>query len=123
MPRKKSSKQKASSESNAAVDGGTTMDSDWGSFELPLTTCSSGDEMTVIDLAVDSQLSARLRELGMVPGARIRLARAGQPLIIEIDETRFCLRGEEADGILVRVAEPVLAVTASSNVLEDADLA
>ena len=99
------------------------MNSDWGTVELPLTACASGDEALVIDLAVDSQLSARLRELGMVPGARVRVARAGQPLILELEETRFCLRGEEADGILVRLVEAEYASVASSNALEEADLA
>lgn len=75
-------------------------------FGLPLTDCCSGEEVEVVEMTADTALCARLRELGMVPGASIRVARAGSPMILEVGESRFCLRGEDAARVTVRVPLP-----------------
>jgi Fe2+ transport system protein FeoA len=74
------------------------------SFESPLSECQSGEEGEVISVDTDTTLAARLRELGIVPGARVRVSRAGSPLIVEVGSARLCLRGEEASRVLMRVA-------------------
>ncbi|MBX7255114.1 MAG: ferrous iron transport protein A [Candidatus Hydrogenedentes bacterium] len=75
-------------------------------FTLPLTDCGSGEEVEVVEMTADTALCARLRELGMVPGAPVRVARAGSPMILEVGESRFCLRGEDAARVTVRPQLP-----------------
>jgi Fe2+ transport system protein FeoA len=55
----------------------------------------------------DSQLAVRLRELGIVPGAQMMVKQSGQPMIVQVGETRLCLRGEEAGRVVVDVPLPV----------------
>lgn len=71
-------------------------------IEMSLTQCTEGDEVCVVALGSDSPLSARLRVLGVLAGVPIRVARSGSPLIIEVGETRLCLRANEADQVRVR---------------------
>ncbi|HRI87954.1 MAG TPA: FeoA domain-containing protein [Candidatus Hydrogenedentes bacterium] len=92
-------------------------------IECPLTACAAGDEAEILELAIDSGLAARLRELGLVAGSALRVVSAGSPMILEIGETRFCLRGAEADGIFVRVGQPGFAAAPFPSALEEADLA
>lgn len=73
------------------------------SFESPLSECQTGEEGVVASVDADTAVAARIRELGLVPGARIRVARAGSPLIVEVGSARLCLRGEEASRVLMRV--------------------
>ncbi|GMU93518.1 MAG: hypothetical protein AMXMBFR4_25760 [Candidatus Hydrogenedentota bacterium] len=80
---------------------------EWGEVNLALTDCRAGDECEVIDVHADSQLSMRLREMGMVSGARLRVARGGSPLILEIGEARVCMRGDDAARVRVRLAPPL----------------
>ncbi|MFA6244260.1 MAG: FeoA family protein [Candidatus Hydrogenedentales bacterium] len=75
-------------------------------FNLPLTECNAGEEVEVVELTADTALSARLRELGVMPGAPVRVARAGSPMILEVGESRFCLRGEDAARVTVRPQLP-----------------
>ena len=73
------------------------------SFESPLSECQSGEDGEIVSVDTDSALAGRLRELGIVPGARIRVSRAGSPLIVEVGSARLCLRGEEAARVRMRV--------------------
>ncbi len=72
-------------------------------FELPLTECEAGEEGEVVSLDADTGLGARLRELGLVPGAYVRAVRVGSPMIVEVGNARFCLRGDEASHVQVRI--------------------
>lgn len=74
------------------------------SFELPLTECDAGEEGQVVSLDIDTGLGARLRELGLVPGASVRVVRGGLPLIVEVGNARLCLRGEDVSGVMIRVS-------------------
>ena len=76
-------------------------------MELALTECAEGDDVFVVSLDGDSPISARLRVLGVMDGAPIRVVRSGSPLIIEAGETRLCLRANEASQ--VRVCPAALA--------------
>lgn len=73
-------------------------------FELPLTECEAGEEVEVVSLDADTGLGARLRELGLVPGVFVRAVRVGSPMIVEVGNARFCLRGEEASHVQVRIS-------------------
>ena len=68
-----------------------------------MTECAVGEDAEIVDVPDDTALAARLRELGMVPGAWVRMARQGPPVIVRLGDTRLCLRGEEAANVTVRV--------------------
>ncbi|MBM3279674.1 MAG: ferrous iron transport protein A [Candidatus Handelsmanbacteria bacterium] len=48
-----------------------------------------------------SRLFCRLREMGVVPGMRIRVLRTGASLVVQVEESRLCLRRRDAAPILV----------------------
>jgi len=67
----------------------------------PLSHCAVGSQNIVTEVAGTSPLSTRLRELGLLPGVRVRLLRAGSSLVIQIGETRLAVRRDDADAIRV----------------------
>jgi Fe2+ transport system protein FeoA len=69
-----------------------------------LSTWKSGDEGTVTGLEGSSPLAGRLQELGVIPGARIRVVQHGCPMLIQVGDSRICLRREDARGIHAQVA-------------------
>jgi Fe2+ transport system protein FeoA len=71
---------------------------------LPLPAIERDEEAVIQCLAGPGPLRARLQELGLLPGARVRVLASGSPCILLVGgQTRLCLRGEEADAILVRL--------------------
>ena len=72
-----------------------------GLAEGSLTMWPEGEEAAVVELAGASRLASRLRVLGVVPGARVRVLRRGCPTVIQVEEGRFCLRREDASAIRV----------------------
>ncbi len=70
--------------------------------EGPLAAWPEGDEGEIVEVAGTCCLTARLREMGAVPGARVRVLRAGCPTVIQLEEGRFCVRRRDADAIRVR---------------------
>ncbi len=66
-------------------------------------------EAVVVDLPGTDRLSARLRELGILPGVRLRVLRTGSRLVVQIGEDRFALRRADAAAILVSAAGPAAA--------------
>ncbi len=75
-------------------------------FELGLSGCNAGDEGEITEVTADSGAATRLRELGLMPGRRVRVLRAGSPMILMVNGTRLCVRGAEADAIRVRLSYP-----------------
>ena len=56
----------------------------------------------IIDSIIASpRLASRLRELGFLPGASLRVLRSGSALIVKIGETRLALRRSDATSILL----------------------
>ena len=104
------------------TDWGTTMYVETEIMDVSLTECAEGDEVFVVALDSDSTISARLRVLGVMAGVPIRIARAGSPLIIEVGETRLCLRANEADHVRVCPIDPAWSGVPLT-VAEDASLA
>lgn len=49
----------------------------------------------------NNQIAARLQELGFVEGQWIRVIKQGNPSIIQIGDSRFCLRQEQLACIAV----------------------
>lgn len=71
---------------------------------LPLPLVDRDENATVECLAASGPLRARLEELGLVPGARVRVLQSGSPLLLLVGGgTRLCLRADEADSILVQL--------------------
>jgi Fe2+ transport system protein FeoA len=71
---------------------------------LPLLAVARDEEAVIRCLAGSAPLRSRLQELGLVPGASVRVLAPGSPCILLIGgETRLCLRGDEADSVLVQV--------------------
>jgi len=67
-----------------------------------LADLASGDEGVVTDVPGSSPLVARLGELGVVPGARIRILRDVCPLVFQIGEDRLSIRKRDAAAIRVQ---------------------
>lgn len=76
-------------------------------MEIQLTECYADETLEVVDLPRETPLAGRLAELGVVPGRCVRVVRTGSPMILEMEEARFCLRAEEAAAIRVRLTFPV----------------
>ena len=67
-----------------------------------MTSWHNGEEGVITDVAGSLRLVARLREVGVLTGARIRVLRSGCPIIIQVEEGRFCLRRRDAACIRVQ---------------------
>ena len=63
-------------------------------------------EAIVVELPGTDRLSARLRELGVLPGAHLRVLRTGSRLVVQIGEARLALRRADAAAIQVCAADP-----------------
>ncbi|MBT4502462.1 MAG: hypothetical protein HOC74_32315 [Gemmatimonadetes bacterium] len=72
-----------------------------------LSEWRTGVEGIISEVAGSSRFASRLRELGVVPGQRIRVLRAECPLIVQVGEGRFCLRKRDAATIRVRPVPPL----------------
>ncbi len=70
---------------------------------LPLPTIERNEEAVIQSVAGSRPLRSRLHELGLLPGARVRVLASGSPCILLLGgQTRLCLRSDEAETILVQ---------------------
>ena len=72
-----------------------------GEYEELLTSCGKGEETVAVEVAGAPRLVSRLQELGVLPGAQIRVLQAGSPTVIQVGRTRLGLRRQEAAAIRV----------------------
>ena len=72
--------------------------------EWPLSDWARQAVAVVVEVVGSDLLANKLRELGVIPGAHLRILRAGENLIIQIDEGRFAIRRRDAAAI--RVSAP-----------------
>jgi Fe2+ transport system protein FeoA len=56
----------------------------------------SGEEGVITEIQAESALTERLQELGVVPGAWVKMVQHGCPMLIQINDSRICLRREDA---------------------------
>lgn len=68
-------------------------------FRGSLAGLDVGDEGTVESVVGNSPLASRLRELGVCPGVRVRMLRAGGRLVVQVEDARFCLRMHDAAAV------------------------
>lgn len=73
--------------------------------EYALIDCLDGHCGIISRVDGDCQMTARLRELGFIPGEWIRVIRRGNPSILQIGDSRFCLRTEQISGITVHLTQ------------------
>jgi ferrous iron transport protein A len=69
---------------------------------LPLECLRPGEWGEVGDVSGEPGLIARLAELGLRIGCRLRMIRGGSPCLVQIGGGRLSLRGDDAMQILVR---------------------
>ena len=68
----------------------------------------------VLEVVGTDLLATRLRELGVLPGVRLRVLRTGNSLIVQLDEGRFAIR--RRDAAAVRVCAPPARPDADADV-------
>ena len=66
---------------------------------LDLSQLPRHSEAVVAEISAPARLAARLRELGFLPGERLRVLRSGTALIVQIGQTRLALRRRDAAAI------------------------
>lgn len=66
--------------------------------ECFLVDCRTGAAGVVTRVGADSVLAARLQELGVLPGVWIRVIRSGDPVILQVGDSRFCVRAKDLRG-------------------------
>ena len=76
----------------------------------PLSNWRCGAEAVVTAVTGASRFACRLREIGVVPGVRVRVLRTGSNLVIQVGEGRFCMRRRDAFAIQVCSAGAPLPV-------------
>ena len=64
--------------------------------------------MVDIDEATPAAQVARLASRGLVPGASLQVLRAGDPMLVRCDDSRWALTRADAEGIHVRCDKPTL---------------
>ena len=69
---------------------------------LPLASLKRGEKGVIETVSGSSVLATRLRELGVVPGALVRMLRSNCPLVFQVGEDRLSIRRPDADNIVVR---------------------
>ena len=73
---------------------------------VPIDLLRTGEVGRISEIDGDTQLAVRLAEMGLQPGAEVRMVRAGRPCIIAINNHRVSLRANELASILVVVNPP-----------------
>ena len=71
---------------------------------MQLTNWLMGEEGIIDAIDGSHRLAQRLREVGAVAGAPVRVLRTGCPVIIQVGTSRFCLRNVDAGCIRGRRA-------------------
>lgn len=66
-----------------------------------LCDCPPGDGGVIVDVCGEGPLASRLREMGVVPGVRIRVLRGGNPIVFQIAEGRYCIRRRDARCLMI----------------------
>ena len=76
----------------------------------------SGEEGVVTGLHGTSDFADRLGELGVVEGAWVRVVQHGSPMLIQIGNSRICLRRDDARQIGAEAIEEIVPCSPSAQV-------
>ena len=66
-----------------------------------MSSWQRGREAVITAVAGTTRLAARLREIGVVPGVKLKLLRTGTRIVFQVGESRYCLRRCDAETIQV----------------------
>jgi len=70
----------------------------------------SGEQGVVTEIVGHSSVSQRLQELGVIPGAWVKVVQHGCPMLLQIGDSRICVRREDARQIAAEVVvDPISA--------------
>lgn len=75
--------------------------------EHQLSQCREGSTGFITKVEGDSGVTARLQEMGVLPGQRFRILRSGNPVIFQIGDSRLCVRASQLDGVSVHPVGPI----------------
>lgn len=64
-----------------------------------LSQCTEGAGGIISQISGKNRLTARLQEMGMVPGEWVRVLRKGNPTLLQVGESRFCVHSDQLAGI------------------------
>lgn len=69
---------------------------------LPLDLLNTGEWADVAEISGEPAMVGRLAELGLRQGCRLQVLQPGSPCLLQIDQCKLCLRGNDCTQILVR---------------------
>ena len=69
---------------------------------LPVELLHAGEWGEVAEVTGEASWIGRMAELGIRVGSRLRVLQPGSPCLLQIDGSRFSLRGDWATRVLVR---------------------
>ncbi len=76
------------------------------SCHLPLTMVTPGTSVKLVKIAAGHRLRRRLSELGLIPGAEIKIMQdKGGPLLLAVQDTRLAVGRGTAHKIIVQTAQ------------------
>ena len=67
-----------------------------------LSECGLDTEAEVVEAPCNTPVETRLREIGLVPGVRVRVIRSGSRIVLRVGEGRVAMRRKDAAAIRVR---------------------
>jgi len=71
---------------------------------VPLDLLAAGETARVFEVDGRAEFVHRLHEMGLQPGAEIRMLRPGSPCILAVNEQRLSFRLEDSTTVLVEVS-------------------
>jgi Fe2+ transport system protein FeoA len=69
-----------------------------------LAELKPGQKAGIVCAECGQDVSARMEEMGFVPGADVEVIKTGCPLMVRIGDAKVCLREEQAKGVTVLLA-------------------
>ncbi len=70
-----------------------------------LSECGLHAEAEVVEAPCNTSVETRLREIGLVPGVRVRVIRSGSRIVLQVGEGRVAMRRKDASAIRVRTLD------------------
>ena len=74
--------------------------------DTQLCQCAAGDFGIITRVDGDSHITARLQEMGVLPGQWVRMIKPGNPVIFQIGDSRLCVRASQLDGVRINTFHP-----------------
>ena len=76
-----------------------------------LSECGLHVEAEVVEAPCNTLVETRLREIGLVPGVRVRVIRSGSRIVLQVGEGRVAMRRKDASTIRVRTLDRAVSST------------